>query len=42
MSCEMHKQYSNVEGLEQATIDPDGSGPLPPFEVSCDRGEQAA
>ncbi|KAK7477015.1 hypothetical protein BaRGS_00031695, partial [Batillaria attramentaria] len=37
VSCEMHKQYSNVEGLEPATIDPDGSGPFPPFDVQCDR-----
>lgn len=39
VSCEMHKQYSNVEGMELAVIDPDGSGPLPPFEVGCDRGQ---
>lgn len=39
ISCEMHKLYSNIEGLESATIDPDGSGPMPPFEVSCDRDD---
>ena len=38
LSCEMHKQYSNVKGLENAIIDPDGSGPLPPFPVQCNRG----
>ena len=37
VSCEMHKQYSNVEGREEAMIDPDGSGPLPPFMVGCER-----
>ncbi|KAK7092596.1 neurexin-4-like isoform X2 [Littorina saxatilis] len=39
VSCQMHKQYSNVEGTEIAIIDPDGSGPLPPFEVSCDKDD---
>ena len=42
VSCEMHKQYSNIEGMELAIIDPDGSGPLPPFDVGCDRGQQTS
>ncbi|ESO94302.1 hypothetical protein LOTGIDRAFT_118711, partial [Lottia gigantea] len=36
VSCAMHKLYSNVEGVEDAMIDPDGSGPLKPFPVQCD------
>jgi len=35
MSCEMYKMYTNNDGLEKAKIDPDGSGPLAPFEVQC-------
>lgn len=35
----MFKLYSDIEGLETATIDPDGSGPLAPFKVSCDKGK---
>ncbi|PVD37242.1 hypothetical protein C0Q70_04237 [Pomacea canaliculata] len=37
VSCMMFKLYSDIEGLETATIDPDGSGPLAPFKVSCDK-----
>lgn len=39
VSCMMFKLYSDIEGLETATIDPDGSGPLAPFKVSCDKGK---
>ena len=28
--------YSNDDGLVMTQIDPDGSGPLPPFPVGCD------
>lgn len=36
LSCEMFKMYSNDEGLVNTQIDPDGSGPMPPFPVGCD------
>ncbi|XP_052093811.1 neurexin-4-like isoform X2 [Mytilus californianus] len=36
LSCEMFKMYSNDDGLVNTHIDPDGSGPLPPFPVGCD------
>lgn len=36
LSCEMFKMYSNDEGEVMTQIDPDGSGPLPPFPVGCD------
>lgn len=32
----MFKMYSNDEGLVNTQIDPDGSGPMPPFPVGCD------
>ncbi|GFS17630.1 contactin-associated protein 2, partial [Elysia marginata] len=38
ISCEMHKYYSNNDGREIAMIDPDGSGPLQPFQVLCEWG----
>lgn len=36
LSCDMFKMYSNDDGLVMTQIDPDGSGPLPPFPVGCD------
>jgi contactin associated protein-like 2 len=37
VSCELQKYYSNVEGREEATLDPDGSGPFKPYKASCER-----
>lgn len=34
-SCEMHSQYTIMDGQEYVTIDPDGSGPISPFPVVC-------
>ncbi|XP_071101429.1 neurexin-4-like [Haliotis cracherodii] len=40
ISCTMHKLYSEtIEGVEEATIDPDGSGPLKPFKVMCEMND---
>ena len=35
LSCEMHNMYAIMDGEEKVTIDPDGSGPLKPFNVIC-------
>ncbi|WAR06589.1 NRX4-like protein [Mya arenaria] len=35
LSCEMHSQYTIMDGQEEVTIDPDGSGPIEPFKVIC-------
>ncbi|KAL4229221.1 biological adhesion [Mactra antiquata] len=35
LSCEMHNMYSIMDGQEDVTIDPDGSGPIEPFGVVC-------
>ncbi|XP_050406137.1 neurexin-4 [Patella vulgata] len=39
VSCAMFKLYSNIEGMEEAIIDPDGSGPLKPFPVKCETAD---
>jgi hypothetical protein len=35
LSCDMHKMYTSDENEERTYIDPDGSGPLDPFQVFC-------
>ncbi|KAK3105727.1 hypothetical protein FSP39_004342 [Pinctada imbricata] len=35
LSCDMFKMYTSNEVAEQTIIDPDGSGPLKPFKVTC-------
>lgn len=35
LSCEMHNMYTIMDGQESVTIDPDGSGPIGPFNVIC-------
>lgn len=35
LSCDMHKMYTSDENEEKTFIDPDGSGPLKPFQALC-------
>ncbi|XP_062588516.1 neurexin-4-like [Saccostrea cucullata] len=35
LSCDMHKMYTSDENEEKTYLDPDGSGPLKPFQVLC-------
>ena len=35
LSCDMFKMYTSDEVPEETMIDPDGSGPLKPFKVTC-------
>lgn len=34
-SCVLHSMYTIMDGQEEVTIDPDGSGPIDPFNVIC-------
>ncbi|KAJ8307535.1 hypothetical protein KUTeg_015619 [Tegillarca granosa] len=40
LSCEMFKMYTNDDGMQPTKIDPDGSGPLEPFDVICNGKEE--
>lgn len=41
LSCDMHKMYTSDENEEKTFIDPDGSGPLKPFQALCSgKGKQ--